>query len=79
MGGVTFAVWAHREISDACEIASAEGVGADVKVAKILPKLRQARDAADEAAKYEDELHKEIRQLRHEIEQLKDRIDRPNS
>jgi hypothetical protein len=78
MGGVTFAVWAQKEINDAYDIASAADLSADVTLAKILPKLRQAQDAADEAAKYEDELHQEIRQLRYEIQQLKDQIESSN-
>lgn len=79
MGGLTHSLWAIREINDACEIASAKEGGADAALAKILPKLRQAQSAADESAKNEDELYREILQLKEEIRQLKERIGRPNS
>ncbi|MEO8454225.1 MAG: hypothetical protein ABI454_03630 [Sphingomicrobium sp.] len=79
MGGMTHALWALKEINDAYEIASAEGASADGALSKILPKLRQAQNAADESAKNEDELYREIWQLKEEVRQLKERIDRPNS
>ena len=79
MGGMTHALWALKEISDAYEMASAEDGTADAALAKILPKLRQAQNAADESARNEDELYREIWELKEEIRQLKERIDCPNS
>lgn len=79
MGGVTFAVWAQLEIADAYKIASAEDVSADLTLAKLLPKLEQAKIVAEQAADHEDELYKEILQLRSQVQELKDRLDQTSS